>query len=141
MGNWALIHLTGSGDWALLTFERRMNPTCQRKESKQTAPETSSDHPDPRISCGSLGGGGGSGGGVGVGVWGTGVAEGAGVKTVRVYMPSYVKLSILTVCLISSLDSRRSSFLMDLLMSMIFSQMYLFTLDNLCVISALSAVS
>lgn len=73
--------------------------------------------------------------------WGAGVAEGAGVKTVRVYMPSYVKLSILTVCLISSLDSRRSSFLMDLLMSMIFSQMYLFTLDNLCVISALSAVS
>lgn len=119
-------------DWALLTFERRMNPTCQIK-TKQTAPESSSERPDPRMSRGPAG--------AGVEGRGTGAAEGAGVKTVRVYMPSYVKLSILTVCLISSLDSRRSSFLMDLLMSMIFSQMYLFTLDNLCVISALSAVS
>lgn len=58
----------------------------------------------------------------------------------RSYMPSY-KFSIFTVCRMRSLDSLLSSFLMDLLISMIFSQMYLFTLDSRWVISALSAVS
>lgn len=55
-------------------------------------------------------------------------------KTIRLYEKSKVYCKLYFASL-------RSSFLQDLLMSMIFSQMYLLTLESLCAISVSSTVS
>lgn len=55
-------------------------------------------------------------------------------KTIRLYEKSKVYCKLYFASL-------RSSFLQDLLISMIFSQMYLLTLESLCAISVSSTVS